>query len=338
VGRFVWAMLRKPRDGGPNWLRVAFTSRELFAASEARSWIYFDITPAQVGQPERSFDYPQLTLGHSTLYVTARLTGADRPNDAAIFRFGMGELESLDPGVIHFHFFIDSDTGDFGGAQRSKDRKCWAAHIRHHPSDFLRAYLWSENSPQITFQDIQIPNWNRDISSRTPDGSNWLSHEWGTITGAWVGPTPVFGWTAGAKPPALPHPYICLAQLEQAGTGLKLKHFYYIWHPRHAWAKPALASNSRDQLGMTCAIGGPNGHVATTVGIVDLGGASAAYDNRTMAQGTRGAERWGDFLSIRNHAENDSRFIATGYTLHDDPSSSPPTIQSRSRYTIFSRQ
>jgi hypothetical protein len=198
--------------------------------------------------------------------------------------------------------------------------------------------MWDENSPQITIQDVAIPSWKRGQSSRTPDGSDWLSSEWGRITGATIGLTPVFGWTAGANPPGQPHAYIYLAQLEQVGNSLKLKGIRYIWNRNHAWAVPTLGSNRLGQLGMTCAFGGPNDFVGTTVGFVGLPiSAASDYENVTTAKGTRGAMRWGDFMSMRNHAEHEARFIATGYTLDADPGS-PTTTDALPRYTIFSRQ
>lgn len=42
-------------------------------------------------------------------------------------------------------------------------------------------------------------------------------------------------------------------------------------------------------------------------------------------------------MSIRNHAEHEARFIATGYTIHEDPDS-PSRTESRPRYTVFSSQ
>lgn len=280
-------------------------------------------------------DYPQLTLGFSRLYVTAQIGDAmGSVVGAAIFRFSMGELERLSPGVVHFDFFIDRRAFNFGGAHRSGTRKYWAAH---RDTGALRGYMWDENSPQIIIQDIAIPSWNPKISSSTPDGSDWLAFETGRITGACIGLNPVFGWTAGANPPRQPHAYIYLAQLEQVGNSLKLKGIRYIWNRNLAWAMPRLGSNMLGQLGMTCAFGGPNDFVGTTVGFVDLPiSAASRYENLVTAKGTRGAPRWGDFMGIRNHAEHEARFIATGYTIHEDPSS-PPNSESRARYTIFSR-
>lgn len=334
VGRFIWAMIRKPADGSKLPIRVAFTSKDLLASSGARSWIYFDITPAQVGLPEMTFDYPQLTLGASRLYLTAQIgNAAGQVVGAAIFRFSMGELERLAPGVIHFDFFVDRDVANFGGAHRSGTRKYWAAH---KGTDRLRGYMWDESSSGIIVQDVPIPTWKRGQSSRTPDGSDWLSSEWGRITGATIGLTPVFGWTAGADKPDRPHAFIYLAQLEQVGNSLKLKGVRYIWNRKLAWAVPALGSNQLGELGMTCAFGGPDDFVGTTVGFVGLPiSAASLYDNVTTAQGARGAPRWGDFMSIRNHAEHEARFISTGYTLEADPTDSTRT-ESRPRYTIFS--
>ena len=335
VGRFIWVMIRKPADGSKFRIRVAFTSKDVVASSGARSWVYFDITTAQIGLPEMHFDYPQLTLGASRLYLTAHIANAalDDVVGAAIFRFSMGELERLAPGVINFDFFIDRDVANFGGAHRSGTRKYWAAH---KGTDHLRGYMWDENSSGIIIQDIPIPTWKLGQSSNTPDGSDWLSFEWGRITGATIGLTPVFGWTAGANPPGQPHAYIYLAQLEQIGNSLKLKGIRYIWNRNHAWAVPTLGSNQLGQLGMTCALGGPTDFVGTTVGFVDLPiSAASNYDNVTTATGTRGAPRWGDFMSIRNHPEHEPRFISTGYTLHEDPAN-PSKTQSRPRYTIFS--
>ena len=336
VGRFIWAMIRLPADGSKLPIRVAFTSKDQFASSGARSWVYFDITPAQVGLPEMTFDYPQLTLGASRLYLSAQIGNSEgKVVGAAIFRFSMGELERLGPGVINFDFFVDRDVWNFGGAHRSGTRKYWAAH---KGTDVLRGYMWDENSSSIIIQDVSIPAWKRDQSSKTPDGSNWLSSEWGRITGATIGLTPVFGWTAGANPPNLPHPYIYLAQLEQVGNNLKLKGVRYIWNRNLAWAVPTLGSNQLGELGMTCAFGGPSDFVGTTVGFVDVPiSAASNYDNVTTAKGTRGADRWGDFMNIRNHPEHEPRFIATGYTLDPDPADASKTL-TFPRYTIFSRQ
>ena len=73
VGRFFWAMIRKPADGS-NWpIRIACTSHQLLKGTGARSWLYFDITPAEIGLPEMVFDYPQLRSvhrGYTSLHIS----------------------------------------------------------------------------------------------------------------------------------------------------------------------------------------------------------------------------------------------------------------------------
>jgi hypothetical protein len=78
--------------------------------------------------------------------------------------------------------------------------------------------------------------------------------------------------------------------------------------------------------------------VGTTVGFVELPITNTSqYENVATAQGSRGAPRWGDFMSIRNHAEHEARFIATGYTLDPDPGQPTDTL-AFPHYTIFSRR
>jgi hypothetical protein len=345
VGRFVWAMIREPADGGRFVIRVAFTSRDRFETSGARLWTYFDISPSLVGLPDMNFDYPQLTVSPLGLYLTANIgdPATGWIVGAAIFRFRVGELARLSPGVVHFDFYVDREVDGFGGAPHSTgELMFWAGHKHQDTTKkdarTLRTYRWGAHSSQIGVLDIAIPWWSPKISSYTHDGSDWLENEGGAITGACVGMTPVFGWTAGANPPAQPHAYIYLVQLHLQGVALGRSKgaLRYIWNSDLAWAKPTLGVNALHQLGMTCAFGGPKDFVGTTVGFMDLPiSPASSYDNVVTAQGTRGAPRWGDFMSIRNHPEYKDRFISTGYTIHEDPQSRPPT-ETRPRYTIFS--
>ena len=210
---------------------------------------------------------------------------------AVIFRFSMAEFEQLSPGVVHFDYFVDRDVSNFGGAHRSGTRKYWAAHKSENR---LRGYMWDENSSSILLQDVPIPAFKYGQSSMTPDGSDWLSSEWGRITGATIGLNPVFGWTAGADPPTFPRPFIYLAQLMQIGNTLILDGTRAIWNPDHAWAVPTLGSNTLGQLGMTSAFGGPRDFVGTTVGFVELPiTPTSRYENVTTAKGSKGAPRSG---------------------------------------------
>jgi hypothetical protein len=181
LGRFVWAMLRKPTGGGHYVIRIAFASRQMLSSSQARRWIYFDITPEQLGLRGRHLDYPQLSLADHHLYITAHFATAALTNveGSVIVRVALRELEPLTAGVVHFEFFSAAGIFNFGAAQRCGQRAYWAGHVSNH---LTRFYWWDENSSRIFWHDVPVPAWSSrgdSYKSLTPDGHNWLSHEWG---------------------------------------------------------------------------------------------------------------------------------------------------------------
>jgi hypothetical protein len=146
----------------------------------------------------------------------------------------------------------------------------------------------------------------------------------------------VFGWTAGANSER-PHPYINLAQITQdlPSGQVSLTGWRDIWSPEHAWAVPTLGSNARGRLAMACAWGGGRHFVSHAVGFPQLPFSRASgYDHVTTATGSKGAPRWGDFISLRNHDERDDLFIGTGYTTHAS-ASDPNTASATARYVVF---
>jgi hypothetical protein len=250
---------------------------------------------------------------------------------AVVFRVDVAQLETLGPGVVNVEYFaVDARFGPFGGlgaAQRCDGRAFWAAHM---DNTTMRIYWWDDFVNKIGVQDVTIPGWRGGWPdpSLTPDGSNWLSFEYGRITGARVqSGSVVFGWTAASNPNR-PHPYIYLAQFNQTpgSDAISVGGVRDIWHTDFAWAMPTLGTNSPGRLAMTCAYGGgavppflKGRFVATTVGFVDFPISNTSrYDAVTTAVGTAGADRWGDFMSLRNHDQNDRLFLATGYTVHNE--------------------
>ncbi len=339
AARVVWAMIRKPADGSGYVIRVAFTSHSDLVATKAKAWTYFDITPSQLGLAGQKLDYPQLAVGTGALYLTAQYgttsASGSSVNGSLIVRFANGELESLCAGVVRFSFFVEAGIPNLGVAQRTRSSAVWAGHVSNTK---IRVHRWDEWSNSITWQDVTMPGWNNAAAaytSLTRDGHDWLSSEWGRITGALVSyDSAVFAWTAGATPPGRPNPYICLAQFS-LGSSTTLSGRRDVFHRDHAWAVPTLATNTRGDLAMAAAWGGGQYFTNFSVGFVDWPiSATSRYENITAAIGTKGDVRWGDFMSVRN-TDVDTHFAATGYTVH--PGESGSALANVSRYLVFTR-
>jgi hypothetical protein len=71
IDRFVWVLLSNPdQTTGESVICIAFASPASMEANQATVWNYYDLTAEQLNLRGHSFDYPEIAIGDSYLYMS----------------------------------------------------------------------------------------------------------------------------------------------------------------------------------------------------------------------------------------------------------------------------
>jgi hypothetical protein len=352
IDRFVLLMQFNRAPTGPNRLRIAVASpQDIINNNGGRSaWTVWDLTSTSFGLGNDSWlDYPDIGFGATFLYISVNVLCS-----RSCFRAGLREtlmvvripLSDLKNGqTIQFRFTNPNRTKIRIYShimQNSENEVFWAVNVGNSK---MRIFSWREDSIRFTWRDIPINTWpNRDFSSITPpDGkTNWLQFcaTCGTILGATrrLGPEGIdelfFAWTAG-RGVGFPHPHIQVVRLNR--SNFRVLDQFAIWNENLAFAYPALATNSNNEVATSLAAGGPTLFPTHAVGMVEDG----QYFRSTNSDGA--LNRYGDYYTVRPHFPNSRLFSAFGYGVRLlDPTKSPtcnvpPFCGFDQRFVLFGR-
>jgi hypothetical protein len=164
--------------------------------------------------------------------------------------------------------------------------------------------------------------------SKTPDNQPWIATYGGSVIGeargGQGGGSLWFAWTAGrgtGQLSWLSQPHIELVEIR--ASGLTLASQRAIWNPSHAFAYPALMTNSIGQLGISMAWGGGCCYENFAVG--NLTTSPFLVVNTTSSTANCACGRWGDYFGIglANQPDRPSRFVAAGYGFSPPRSGGP---------------
>lgn len=323
IDTFVWLLQYTENGDGENIQRLAFATT---AEIQQGHWRLFDLRPQDLGLPGVFLDFPDLAVGTNMLYVTTNSFMGENWHATLLLRLPLAGIAS---GQITAQQTLSRENFNFRVAQQCSRQVYWASH---NTTSSLRVFRWPESAAQPTFADVSVASWvdGNNFDAQTPDGRNWLARADPRILGATKARGDLwFAWNAnrgGAND--RPQPYVQIARLR--ARDLSLVENINLWDEEAAIGYPALATNSRQEVGVTYMIGGGTRHPSHVVGIL-----SGQRREVITAEGARSPldKQWGDFLTIRRHHPNTRLFAATGYTLEQGEGNRDATP----RFVLFGR-
>ena len=332
IDRFLWLL-----QG--NGYRLAAASPTDIINSGGTAWTYWNLTPPVFGEPAgTSFDYPDLSVGNNSLYISWDGNGG--------FQVARTSLSGIQAGgTISIDFTHPSDAPMAWGShltQNTADEIFWAGHNNNSST---RVFSLKEGSITYFWRDVGISSWaNNAPTSTTPDGQDWLAKNFngpggnsfprnGIIGATRSGNQLWFAWTAGTDS-NFKQAHVEMVTLDRSNNFTKTQQVQ-IWNNSYAFAYPALATNAcTGEVGLSFEYGG-NGNYENHV--VGFWGDFVAYIDTGSNVGTT---RFGDYVTIRQMPPTDANpgnlFSAFGYGLNSVP---PPGGGTRTdvHYVSFGR-
>jgi hypothetical protein len=322
IDRFIWLL-----QG--NGYRLAAASPADIISSGGTAWTYWNLSPDVFGQPARSFDFPDLSVGNNFLYINWDASGnrqMARTSLAGLQAGGTITVEFTDPadGTTAWSAHLTQDTGD---------EIFWAGH---NGNTKLRIFSCAEGSNRYFWRDVGISSWaTTGLSSTTPDGQDWLTDVRNTSFTSTLGATRSgsqlwFAWNAGTDG-NFQQPHVEMVTIDRNNFS-KIQQVQ-IWNNSYAFAYPALATDAcTGEVGLSLAYGG-NGHFENHV--VGFWGDFVVYITTASTVGTA---RYGDYVTIRQAppttANPGNLFSAFGFGLNTSPGAG---TQTDIRYVLFGR-
>jgi len=322
IDTFVWLLQYGEDASGANIQRLAYART---ADVRLGRWRTVDLTPRMLGVPGQFLDFPDIALGTNMLYVTTNAFRGERWTTSIIVRLPFSGLRS---GNVRAQRAASTTNFNFRIAQHCGTTAYFASH---EDSSTLRVYSWPERSASPRFRDVSVASWDADdYGSRAPGRRQWLRRADSRLLGATkAGDHLYFAWSAGrGGANQRPQPYVQVAKVS-ARTKRLLENIN-IWDASFATAYPALATNSRRQVGITFALGGGRHHPSQVVGTL------TGRDRYLIARAGRATPRsgqWGDYLTIRRRYPNPALFSVAGFTKKSSTSANDSTPS----YVVFGR-
>jgi hypothetical protein len=321
VGRFIWLLQGANYQG----YRLAVAKPADVISSGGTAWTYWNLPDNLFGSCT-SFDYPDMSLGNSFLYISWD-AGTSCTGGLQVARISLTGLQA--GGTITIEYTTQSDSSVAWGShvmQNTGDEVFWAGH---KDNSTLRVFSLPENSSTYSWRDITVSTWanNTPITVNTPDTQNWLNFMFNPTTqnpsggfpaNAVLGATRVgnqlwFGWSAGTDS-NFAQPHIEMVSLDRNNNFAVLQQVQ-VWNPNYAFAYPALSTNiCTKEIGMSFEYGGGGNYENHVVG---FWGDFVAYQTTESASGST---RFGDYVTIRQseatQANAGNLFDAFGYGIN----------------------
>lgn len=341
IDRFVWLLQGNNYQG----YRLAVAKPSDIISSKGTAWTYWNL-PDNLFGACTSFDYPDMSLGNSFLYISWD-AGSGCNRGLQVARTSFSGLQA--GGTITIEFTNQSDGLVAWGShlmQNTGDEIFWAGH---NNSSSLRVFSLQEGSTTYFWRDVTVSTWanNTPLTSNTPDNKNWVTFLFNPTTqnpgggfpfNGVLGVTRVsnqlwFAWSAGTDT-NFAQPHIEMVTLDRNNNFSKTQQVQ-VWNSNYAFAYPALATNvCTNEIGMSFEFGGGGNYENHVVG---FWGDFVAY---ITTESNSGSTRFGDYVTIRQaQATIDNPgnlFEAFGYGINTVP---PPGsgVQSDVHYVVFGR-
>ena len=308
IDRFIWFM-QFCGDGascisGNNIIRIAAASTSDFVNSGATAWTYWDIRSSQVEATSGILDYPDLSVGDNSLYISSDAVGIG----LLIMRLPLDKIQQGSGFTFWYTHPSDGPTA-YGGhvCQNTGDEVYWAGH---KDNSTLRIFSWKENSTTYYWRDREINSWTTGLDCNTPGGVNWLSGSNGFPGNSVLGITRRnnevwFAWAANAGG-GFPNAHVQVVKVRN--TDYSVIEQMQIWNNDYAFAYPCFATNTSGEVGISLEWGGVTTEAHHAVGFM---GDFVVYYPRLS---TTTNPRNGDYVTIRRYYEDGRMFAAAGYT------------------------
>ena len=330
IDRFIWLLQ------GTGY-RLASASPADIINSGGTAWTYWNLTPSVFGTTGSAFDYPDLSVGNNSVYVSWDAACSPSCNGGLqVARISLTGIQA--GGSIGIDYTNQSDSNVAWGShlsQNTQDEIFWAGH---NGNSDLRVFSWAEGSNTYFWREVTVSSWsNGTLTSLSPDGQDWMTKLNGFPGNSVIGATRSgnqiwFAWSAGTDN-NFQQPHVEMVTLDR-GNNFNLTQQVQIWNNSYAYAYPALATNAcTGEVGLSLEYGG-NGNYENHV--VGFWGDYVVYTTTNSSVGTT---RYGDYVTIRQDPTANlygAFFDAFGYGLNAVPAPGTGT-QTDVRYVVFGR-
>ena len=314
-----WLLQYLTDPNGNNVQRIAFARGANGYAND--TWDWYDISAQFVGLPTNNWlDYPAMAVSANYLYITTNIFSGNTYTGSVMLRASLDQINA--GGQVTFRYNRKDATGStLTPAQVVDSSTMYIA--AHHNSTTLRVYTWPES--QLNASPTDVPHENFLQGTYTclgPDGTNMCGRSSSRIRGGWlVGNELGFIWDAaqgqsgGFGNTNFPKPFIqgvTMNAATKAVTGQPL-----IWNNSFAYQYGHVSPNARGHVALTSTFNSATTHPSTLVSIRDDIEGSFFGTRRTMRFGTNGpgANRWGDYTTIRPANGNGYTWSVATFTL-----------------------
>jgi hypothetical protein len=333
IDRFIWFL-----QG--NGYRLASASPADVLNSGGTAWTYWNLTPGVFGSCG-SFDYPDVSVGNNSLYMSWDAGGGGCTGGFQVVRTSLTGIQA--GGTITVEFTDPANGGVAWGSHISQDTGDEIFWAGHNNNSQMRIFSLLEGSNTYFWRDRGISSWaNNAPTSTTPDGQDWLCKNFNGCTGngafprnGVIGATRSgnaiwFAWSAGTDN-FFQQPHVEMVTLDR-NNDFNVTQQVQIWNSNYAFAYPALATNAcTSEIGLSFEFGGGGNYENHVVG---FWGDFVAYITTGSDVGTN---RFGDYVSIRQAPSTDSNpgnlFTAFGYGLNTVPGGTTTDVH----YVLFGR-
>jgi len=323
IDRFVWFMEHAAGADGSGAFRIALAKPSDIKVDFAKAWkSRWSFKADDFGLKGVNLDFPELAVSQQFLYFSiSTVSGATQ--GLLVGRLSLQDLAA--GGNVTATYNNPADTTDAYLAQLAQsgvDGAFWAGHT-NSKNDSLTVYSWPDSSSSYSPIAVPVAVWpQQTLSSKGPNGSDWLSFLDGTSGNSVLGGTRSgnelwLAWTASkGKGPSngfdFPNAHVRVVRVDI--NTMKTVGELQVWNPDYAFAYPSLNINARGEIGIVLAWGGTNDHANAATGI--LGDFIVWYQNGSDTTTTR----WGDFTTVRMAARNRSLFAGFAYYTKKDTS------------------
>ncbi len=335
IDRFIWVL-----QG--NGYRLASASPAQVAATHGTAWTYWNLPPSVFGN-NGGFDYPQVSVGDTYLYISwdAGLGCTNCDWGHQVVRIPLKEIAAnASIGLGFTDPMYGRDAWGTGLSQDTGGVIYWAGQ---DDTSHLRVFSMPEAGNTYSWNEVNVHSWSNNIvSSTTPDGVDWLTKLMNFPGSAAIGSTVTnngngnqvwFAWTAGTDN-NFSQNHIEMVEINTSNFSLVQQ--VQIWNPGFAFAYASLATNGcSGEVGLSLETGGGGNYENHAVG---FWGDFVVY--RTT-NSSLGVSRFGDYNTIRQDPAlfgefAPSYFDALGYGVSAGPTNDVHyTVFGRSNYCVL---